>query len=128
MRGATRPAMRVSMVMTTTNSRRVIPAAWRFGRRVLFPTDNIRIFSFASRPSVRPVTDNVGFISVVPREFIHIRIAPRVERDFLGEIRAVPVANSCWSGSQRRQAHFIRREGTRVQLVGPERGLESINL
>src|SRR6266700_5440655 len=128
MRGATSPAIRERIVMTTSNSRSVIPAAFSFESRRLFPANHISILAFTAGATIRPKADNVRLVAMVPRVFVNVGISPGVEGNFFWEVRPIPIASPLWRRSQCLQALLSSREFPRVKLVCAQRGLESGNL
>src|ERR1700727_601321 len=96
------PAMRAISPTTTIISMRVTPLVDPTGRshecerctqecvrhkRLVSPTDDVRIDPVSARRSVGAQADNVGLISVVTGEVIDVRVAPGIVLDLLLHIR-----------------------------------------
>src|SRR5579863_4155932 len=127
-RGSTSPTIRDMMMSTTMSSSNVTPASSRADPVELSPTLDVRILSVSAWLAVRPEADDVWLVAVIPRKLVDVGAAPGVEGDLLGEIRPIPVVDPRRSHPQGRQALVGGREGTRVELVRPERGLKSRDL
>src|SRR5580698_2699422 len=110
------PAMRAISPTTTIISISVTPRVDLAGRshecerctqecvrhkRLVSPTDDVRIDPVSARRSVGAQADNVGLISVISGEVIDIRVTPGIVLNLLLQIRPLPVLNALGLLAQR---------------------------
>src|ERR1700676_4576341 len=105
------PVTSAISVSTIRSSMSVTPEALdsaRRGREPLFvaPTDNVGSVPFSAGLSVRAQRNQIRFVSVVTRKLVEIRVAPRIERSILRQIRAGPLIDAIRLHAQRVQPHF----------------------
>src|SRR5579862_7732132 len=111
--GKEMPTIKAMMTSTTIISISVTPAT----ARALFPVDDVGIHTLAAGLAVGAETDDVGFIAVLARVFVNVRVFPRVDRDVLPQIRP-----------QGFQALLLGRKHAVVGVKLQQRGLEIIDL
>src|SRR5260370_37559543 len=94
--------------------------------RCLFisPTGNVGIVPFSAGRAVAAERNDVGLIAMVAWIFVEIRMAPRIERDVLRQIRPGPLRRVLGPHAERVQTHFGGRISSGVELVCAERGHE----
>src|SRR5215831_16536799 len=90
---------------------------------LLFPTDDVGIGSFAAGLPIGSQADNIGLVvSVLSRIPVSVVHTPRIFRDILWQVWAVPLRHVGRLDAERKQALFCGGERTGVELVGAQRG------
>src|SRR5580658_1753935 len=130
MAGKLMPTMSEISATTTIISISVTPdsAPLRSRLSLVSPTDDVGIDPVSAGRSIGAEADDVGLISVITGEVIDVRVTPRIVLDLLLQIGPLPVLNAFGLFTQRRQALFGGGERTCIQLVGPQRRREGIDL
>src|ERR1017187_403604 len=93
-----------------------------------FPTDHIGINSVAAGLAIGAVAGNVRLIAMVAGELVYPIVAPRIFRNLLRHLRAVPLGRVRRLHAQRRQALLGGGKVPVIQLVGAQRAHETLYL
>src|ERR1700733_12723264 len=118
------PTMSEISATTTSISIRVTP---EFASRpdfpaLILPTEDVGIHPISSRRAVGAEADDVGFVSVLARIAINVRMVPGIVLDLFLQIRPLPILDTLGLLAQRLQTLFGSGKSARIEFVGPEGG------
>src|SRR5262249_718368 len=93
-----------------------------------FPTNDVRIVSFAAGRAVAAEADDVGIKTVVTGELVNVVVPPGVLRDFLRRVGALPAVHTLGLLAKRLQTLLGGRVGGGGAIVIAKEGQETVDL